>query len=76
MSYEQDSKSLQQKKKKLDINDVNVTNRWSRYIGAMGLDAVIKQAEASVFIGGMDALGIEIAKNVVLAGVKRLTLYD
>lgn len=60
----------------MDVSNADVTNRWSRYIGAMGLDAVIKQAEASVFIAGLDAFGVEIAKNVVLSGVKRLTLCD
>jgi ubiquitin-activating enzyme E1 len=29
-----------------------------------------------VFISGMNAVGIEIAKNIALSGVKRLTLHD
>jgi ubiquitin-activating enzyme E1 len=33
-------------------------------------------AKAKVFISGMDALGVEIAKNVALAGVKQLTVHD
>lgn len=33
-------------------------------------------AKAKVFISGMDALGVEIAKNVALAGVKKLTVHD
>ena len=32
--------------KKLDIADDKVKDRWSRYIGAMGLDAVKKQSKA------------------------------
>ena len=36
--------------KKIDVNDASVTNRWSRYIGAMGIESVTKQANASVKI--------------------------
>jgi molybdopterin/thiamine biosynthesis adenylyltransferase len=42
----------------------------------MGIDAVAKQATSSVFLSGLGALGVEIAKNITLAGVKRLTLHD
>jgi molybdopterin/thiamine biosynthesis adenylyltransferase len=42
----------------------------------MGLEAVTKQANASVFLSGIGALGVEIAKNVVLSGVKRFTIHD
>ena len=30
----------------MDISDEKVKDRWSRYIGAMGVDAVAKQAAA------------------------------
>ena len=60
----------------LDVTDDSVRDRWSRYIGAMGIDAVKKQSNASVFMSGMGALGIEIAKNIVLSGVKRLSIHD
>ncbi|TWW59378.1 Ubiquitin-like modifier-activating enzyme 6 [Takifugu flavidus] len=33
-------------------------------------------AQSSVFLSGMGGLGIEIAKNIVLAGVKAVTLHD
>lgn len=62
--------------KVLDITDEKVKDRWSRYIGAMGIEAVAKQANASVFLTGMGPLGVEIAKNIVLSGVKRFTLHD
>jgi len=42
----------------------------------MGIDAVKKQSKATVFISGLDNLGVEIAKNIVLAGVKKITLHD
>lgn len=42
----------------------------------MGIDAVAKQSKCSVFLSGLGALGVEIAKNVVLSGVKRFTIHD
>ena len=60
----------------IDINDEKVTNRWSRYIGAMGIDAVKKQANAQICLFGLNAVGVEIAKNIILSGVKRFTICD
>lgn len=60
----------------MNIDDEKVKDRWSRYIGAMGIDAVMKQAKCSIFISGMGPLGIEIAKNIILGGCKRLTIHD
>lgn len=51
-------------------------DRWSRYIGAMGLEAVKKQAASSVLLVGLKPLGLEIAKNLVLSGLKRLTILE
>jgi molybdopterin/thiamine biosynthesis adenylyltransferase len=62
--------------KELDINDEKVKDRWSRYIGAMGLEAVSKQSKASILLFGLSGLGIEIAKNIVLSGCKRFTVCD
>lgn len=53
-----------------------MNDRWSRYIGAMGLEAVKKQASSSVLLIGLKPLGLEIAKNLVLSGLKRLTILD
>ena len=62
--------------KSLNVNDESVKDRWSRYIGAMGIEAVARQSNSHVFISGMNALGVEIAKNIILAGCKSLTLHD
>eukprot|EP00826_Nyctotherus_ovalis_P027139 TRINITY_DN2116_c0_g1_i7.p1 TRINITY_DN2116_c0_g1~~TRINITY_DN2116_c0_g1_i7.p1 ORF type:complete len:274 (+),score=112.97 TRINITY_DN2116_c0_g1_i7:200-1021(+) len=62
--------------KELNVEDESVKDRWSRYIGAMGIDAVAKQAASSILLCGLDALGIEIAKNLILSGCKRFTLQD
>ena len=42
----------------LDINDEKVKDRWSRYIGAMGIDAVNKQSKANILQFGLSPLGI------------------
>jgi molybdopterin/thiamine biosynthesis adenylyltransferase len=60
----------------MSVDDAGVKDRWSRYIGVMGIEAVRKQATAQVLISGLDGLGVEIAKNITLSGVKRLTLHD
>ena len=60
----------------MNIEDEKVKDRWSRYIGAMGIEAVAKQAESRVLLIGMGPLAIEIAKNLVLAGCKELIIAD
>lgn len=60
----------------MDVGNRAVTDRLSRYIGAMGLDAVRAQAESAVLVLGAGALAAEIAKNVVLSGIKRLTIRE
>ena len=35
-----------------------------------------RMGAATVLISGMNGLGIEVAKNVVLGGVKAVTLHD
>lgn len=60
----------------MDVETDEVKDRWSRYIGAMGIEAVKKQAQANVLVLGANSLGIETAKNIVLSGVKSLTLQD
>jgi len=42
----------------------------------LGIEAVAKQATSSVFLSGASALGIEIAKNIILAGCKTFVLHD
>jgi ubiquitin-activating enzyme E1 len=49
---------------------------YSRQLYVLGTEAMAKMAKASVFISGMDGLGVEIAKNIALAGVKSLTIHD
>lgn len=49
---------------------------YSRQLYVLGHDAMRKMGATSVFISGMKGLGVEIAKNVVLAGMKSVTIHD
>lgn len=51
-------------------------DRWSRYIGAMGIDAVSKQSKADILVFGLNPLALEVVKNLVLSGCRRLTICD
>lgn len=42
----------------------------------MGIEAVAKQAESRILIFGLGPIGVEIAKNIILAGCKELILVD
>ena len=73
VSYNDDDKKIN---KEINLNDDKVKDRWSRYIGAMGMEAVRRQANSTILIYGAGGLGIEIAKNLVLSGCKELVLQD
>ncbi|CBJ31934.1 conserved unknown protein [Ectocarpus siliculosus] len=49
---------------------------YSRQLYVMGKTAMAKMGKADVLISGMSGLGAEVAKNVVLAGVRSVTLHD
>lgn len=49
---------------------------YSRQLYVMGKEAMLKMQNANVLIIGLKGLGVEIAKNVALAGVKSLAVYD
>ena len=51
-------------------------NLYSRQIFVLGIDAMKKLASSSVLISGMGGLGVEIAKNIILAGVRNVTIHD
>jgi len=52
------------------------TNLHSRAIGTMGIETIGKLMKLNVLIIGQRGLGVEIAKNLCLAGPKSVTLYD
>ncbi|RLN96567.1 hypothetical protein BBJ28_00025867, partial [Nothophytophthora sp. Chile5] len=49
---------------------------YSRQLYVMGREAQLRMGAANVLIVGLNGLGVEIAKNVILAGVKSVTLHD
>lgn len=42
----------------------------------MGIDAVSKQSKADILIFGLNPLGLEVVKNLVLSGCRKLTICD
>ncbi|KAI9844203.1 MAG: E1 ubiquitin-activating protein [Thelocarpon superellum] len=49
---------------------------YSRQLYVLGHEAMKRMGASDVLIIGLKGLGVEIAKNIALAGVKSLTLYD
>lgn len=49
---------------------------YSRQLYVLGHAAMRRMANSSVLVGGMGGLGVEVAKNVILAGVKSVTIQD
>jgi len=49
---------------------------YSRQLYALSHEAMKKISSTSVLVVGLQGLGIEIVKDLVLAGVKSVTLYD
>ncbi|CAG8481622.1 2631_t:CDS:10 [Diversispora eburnea] len=49
---------------------------YSRQLYVLGHEAMRKMGSSNILIVGLKGLGVEIAKNIVLAGVKSVTLYD
>jgi len=49
---------------------------YSRQLYVLGHDAMRKMASSDVLISGLGGLGVEVAKNIILGGVKSVTLHD
>ena len=50
--------------------------RYSRQIGTYGNETMKKLSELKILIIGLKGLGVEVAKNIILSGPKRVSLYD
>ncbi|KAG0169689.1 SPS-sensor component ptr3 [Apophysomyces sp. BC1034] len=63
---------------KMNVDTENTIDEslYSRQLYVLGHEAMKKMSVAHVLIIGLKGLGVEIAKNVILAGVKSVTLYD
>ena len=51
-------------------------NLYSRQIGAYGLETMLKLAKTRVLLLGLSGVGLEIAKNLILAGPKSVVIFD
>uniref|UniRef100_H3ARY3 E1 ubiquitin-activating enzyme n=1 Tax=Latimeria chalumnae TaxID=7897 RepID=H3ARY3_LATCH len=49
---------------------------YSRQLYVLGHEAMRRMKASNILISGMKGLGVEIAKNVILAGVNSVTLHD
>ena len=49
---------------------------YSRQLYVLGHDAMKRMAASDILISGMGGLGVEIAKNIILGGVKSVTVHD
>ena len=58
------------------IEEIINTNLYSRQIGTYGINTMIKLSKLNIYLYGLRGLGEEIAKNIILAGPKIVTLYD
>ncbi|XP_060232843.1 ubiquitin-like modifier-activating enzyme 1 Y [Meriones unguiculatus] len=60
------------KNKEMDIDE----SLYSRQLYVLGHEAMKHLQASSVLISGLQGLGVEIAKNIILGGVKAVTLHD
>jgi len=49
---------------------------YSRQLYVMGHEAMKKMMQSNVLVVGLRGLGVEVAKNLILAGVRSVTLHD
>ena len=49
---------------------------YSRQLYVLGREAMQRMAASNILISGLRGLGVEIAKNVILSGVKSVALHD
>ncbi|KAL0949892.1 hypothetical protein HGRIS_009922 [Hohenbuehelia grisea] len=62
---------------KMDVDEAAIDEGlYSRQLYVLGHEAMKRMAVSNVLIVGLHGLGVEIAKNVVLAGVKSVTVFD
>lgn len=65
-------KDLKSELKNADIDE----SLYSRQLYVLGVDAMRKMQNSDILISGLGGVGVEIAKNVILGGVKSVSLHD
>ncbi|XP_072483986.1 ubiquitin-like modifier-activating enzyme 1 isoform X1 [Notamacropus eugenii] len=63
---------MAKKENEADIDEV----LYSRQLYVLGHEAMKRLQMSSILISGLRGLGVEIAKNIILGGVKAVTLHD
>lgn len=62
---------------KMDVDEAAIDEGlYSRQLYVLGHEAMKRMAASNVLIIGVQGLGVEIAKDIVLAGVKSVTIFD
>lgn len=51
-------------------------DRYSRQLYVLGREAQGRMASASVLVVGLTGVGVEVAKNIILSGVKSVKILD
>jgi len=67
------------KEGKIDVDENSrdeLYNARSRDAAALGFDTIKRVAETSVLVIGLQGVGVETAKNIILNGPKKVTLHD
>lgn len=49
---------------------------YSRQLYVLGMEAMKSMNKSNILITGLSGLGVEVAKNIILSGVKSVTLHD
>eukprot|EP00474_Spongospora_subterranea_P009835 CRZ10293.1 hypothetical protein [Spongospora subterranea] len=58
------------------VHSADYLDLYSRQIGAYGLELMSRLSQLQILICGVKGIGVETAKNVILAGPKQVVLYD
>ncbi|TPP55713.1 Ubiquitin activating enzyme [Fasciola gigantica] len=58
-----------------EVNEID-EGLYSRQLYVLGTEGMRRIATSDILICGLGGLGLEIAKNIILAGVRSVTLYD
>lgn len=76
MDVDHPKKVVEQLKEAINGNGDIDESLYSRQLYVLGHEAMKRMGSSNVLVVGLRGLGVEIAKNIALAGVKSLTLFD
>lgn len=76
MDVDHPKKVVEQLKEASNGNGDIDESLYSRQLYVLGHEAMKRMGSSNVLVVGLRGLGVEIAKNIALAGVKSLTLFD